>query len=84
MQERVYDGSRMHAGTGMNHHSGGFVDGHDTRILIKYRERDIFGLGLQRGEMEWLDTNLFRTVKDSGWLARGPVHMHAGFADPGL
>lgn len=57
VQKRVYERSRMHACTGMHHHTGGLVNGHDVGIFVQDRERDLLGGGAKRGWMGGCDVN---------------------------
>ena len=84
MQQRVDHSARLDAGSGVHHHSGGFVDGNHTVVFIKNGERNVFGCSLQSSQRRGLDTDLFRTSKNGGRLARSPIDLHAAIANPAL
>lgn len=57
MQQRVNQGSRMHACARVNDHTGGLIDGHDVGIFVQDGEREWLGNGTKRSGLGGLDFN---------------------------
>ena len=84
MQQRVHHGSPVNAGSGVNHHAGGLVDGYHACVLIKHREIDVFRLGLQGRRRTGFPVDDFRAADQIRRFRRRPVHLYFGVAYPAL
>jgi hypothetical protein len=59
------------AGSSVNGHAGGFVDGHEVVIFIEDVQRDGFGFGAERRAFGCVESDAFAAVKMEGAFAGG-------------
>ena len=71
MQQGVDDGSGMDTRPRVDYHAGGLIDDDGALILIKNREGDGFGGGMERRQGGWFQMNCFRAAQLVGRLLRG-------------
>jgi len=80
-QECVDHGAGMVAGSRVDNHACGLVDGEDVVVFIQEVERDAFGLGLDRGARLDFDGDTFAAVEAVRGFGRFAVEQDVGFID---